>query len=153
MMPTEPRLRKLRRVSRACDFCHTRSSRCQQSSEDTSRCQKCLDFDLQCTYTRPVQKRGLKPKRSTGPSAITHPTPASLELVEYREPKAQEAQQHSGNPDHANFQPDNGVRSAIELDSPADGSSASSHWQAESLPDQETIAALVEIYFDIVYPM
>lgn len=31
--------------------------------------------------------------------------------------------------------------------------SASSHWRAESLPDHETIGALVEIYFDIVYPM
>ena len=149
-MPSDPRLRKLSRVSRACDFCHNRSSRCQQSSEDTSRCQKCIDFDLQCTYTRPVQKRGLKPKRSSGLSATTHLPLGSLDLADDEEQKTREARRHS-NLDSASLQPHDGIRSAVESDSPAH--SASSHWRAESMPDQETIGALVEIYFDIVYPM
>lgn len=149
-MPSDPRLRKLRRVSRACDFCHNRSSRCQQGSEDTSRCQKCIDFDLQCTYTRPVQKRGLKPKRSSGPSGTTHLTLGSPDLADDEEQETGEARRHS-NPDSASFQPHDGVHSAVESDSPAH--SPSSHWRAESMPDHETIGALVEIYFDIVYPM
>lgn len=151
-MPSDPRLQKLRRVSRACDFCHNRSSRCQQSSEDTSRCQKCIDFDLQCTYTRPVRKRGLKSKTSSGPSATTHPTLGSPDLADYEEQEQEprEVRRHS-NLDHASFQPHNGVPSGIQSDTPTH--SANSHWRAESLPDQETIGALVEIYFDIVYPM
>lgn len=149
-MPSDPQLRKLRRVSRACDFCHDRSSRCQQSSEDMSRCRRCIDFDLQCTYARPVQKRGLKSKRRSGPSATTHLTLGSPDLADDEEQVLREARPHN-NPESASFQPYDGVRSAVESDSPAH--SASSHWRAESMPDQETIGALVEIYFDIVYPM
>jgi len=52
--------RKLRRISRACDFCHKRSIRCKPSSEDASRCQNCLDFGVSCTYNRPAKKRGIK---------------------------------------------------------------------------------------------
>ena len=150
VMPSDPRFRKLRRVSRACDTCHNRSSRCQQSSDDASRCQRCSDFDLQCTYLRPVQKRGLKPKRNSGSSATICPTLSSPDLADDEGQEAWEARRYS-NRDSANFQPHNGVRSVVESDSPAH--STSSNWRAEAVPDQETIGALVEIYFDIVFPM
>ncbi len=149
-MPSDSRLQKLRRVSRACDFCHNRSSRCQQSSKDTSRCQNCIDFDLQCTYSRPVQKRGLKPKRSSRPPATSCSTLGSPDLADHAEQETRETRRHS-ELNSTSFQPHNGVRSAFESHSPAH--TASSRWRPDSLPDQETIGALVEIYFDIVYPM
>lgn len=151
-MPADPRLQKLRRISRACDFCHKRSSRCQQSSEDTSRCQKCIDFDLQCTFTRPVQKRGLKPRRNSRPSGTVHPALGSPDLADYTEQGMQGAPRQSSNLDHDNLQSHNGEQSAV-IDSTSPAESGSSQWRAESLPDQETIGALVEIYFDVVYPM
>lgn len=150
MMSPEPRLRKQPRVSRACDFCHNRSSRCQQSFSDTSRCQKCIDFDRQCTYTRPIRKRGLRPGRSPGLSATNQYTPASPDLADDEEHDTQEPRRHRSL-ESANFQAHTYVSSALDSDSAVQR--ASSHWQAGSMPDQNTIGALVEIYFDIVYPM
>lgn len=51
--------RKIRRIGRACDYCHRRSIRCQPS-QDRHRCQNCVDFDQACTYDRPAKKRGAK---------------------------------------------------------------------------------------------
>lgn len=52
--------RKLRRISRACDFCHRRSIRCKPSQDGSDRCQNCTDFDVDCTFDRPAKKRGTK---------------------------------------------------------------------------------------------
>lgn len=149
-MPSDPRLQKLRRVSRACDFCHKRSSRCQQSPEDTSRCQNCIDFDLRCTYTRPVRKRGLKPRRDSVLPTTTSPVLHSQDPADYEEQEILEGRRNS-NLDNASSQPHDGVRSVVVSDAPTPVVISSS--RAESLPDQETIGALVEIYFDIVYPV
>ena len=149
-MPSDPPVRKLRRVSRACDFCHSRSSRCQQSPKDRSRCQNCIDFDIHCTYARPVQKRGLKSKGSFVQTATNNPTLGSSDPADHEEQEIRQARRHN-NLDFANMQLHNGVHAGGELDtSPR---SASTHWQAEPLPNQETISALVETYFDVVYPM
>ena len=149
-MPSDHRLQRLRRVARACDFCHNRGVRCQPSRDDKSKCQKCIDFDQPCTYTRPVQKRGLKPKRNSGPSATTHSTPSSPNLADHGEGEQgrQETRRDSNNHDGATFHPHNGVANS---ESPA--GSINSHWRAESLPDDELIGALIEIYLEIVYPM
>jgi len=51
------RPKKQQRASRACDLCHRRSIRCRPSVEDpTSRCQNCHDFEVQCTYLRPLRR-------------------------------------------------------------------------------------------------
>lgn len=150
MMISESRLRKQPRVSRACDFCHNRSSRCQQSSKDTSRCQKCIDFDRQCTYARPIRKRGLKPSGSSGPSATIQLALGSPDHADDEEHEIREPRQHR-NLDSSNLQAHTHASSAVESD--GNTPRVSIHWRAESMPDQETIGALVEIYFDIVYPM
>lgn len=87
--------------------------------------------------------------KNPGPSAANHLT-LLPERAGDAEQESEIARRH-GSLDAAAFQPHDGVHSAVESDSPAQ--SASSQRQAESMPDQETIVALVEIYFDIVYPM
>ncbi|KAF7716031.1 Fungal Zn(2)-Cys(6) binuclear cluster domain-containing protein [Penicillium ucsense] len=52
--------RKLQRVSKACDFCNRRSTRCGKSEDPLGRCQNCADFDVPCTYDRPTKRRGIK---------------------------------------------------------------------------------------------
>lgn len=47
---------KRRRVTRACDYCHRRSVRCQQLPG--GKCRNCLDFGQECLYQREVKKRG-----------------------------------------------------------------------------------------------
>ncbi|KAK3372581.1 hypothetical protein B0H63DRAFT_485280 [Podospora didyma] len=51
------RPRRKLRVSTACDHCHQRRIRCRESGTDPNRCETCADFDLPCTYRRPI-KRG-----------------------------------------------------------------------------------------------
>ncbi|KAI0439416.1 fungal-specific transcription factor domain-containing protein [Xylaria telfairii] len=48
---------KRRRVTQACDFCHQRSIKCQQSAADAS-CENCKGFSQPCTYDRRPRKRG-----------------------------------------------------------------------------------------------
>lgn len=61
---------RLRRITRACDFCHRRAIRCLRDS-GSSRCLKCAEFDQPCTYTRPAKKRGAKPGTHTRSPRIT----------------------------------------------------------------------------------
>lgn len=71
-------------------------------------------------------------------------------LADHEEQDLQDPRRCS-NFDTPNLQPLNGVRLATDSESPSH--SVSIHWWAESIPEMETIAALVEIYFEVVYPM
>ncbi|KAM3085228.1 hypothetical protein ACMFMG_003657 [Clarireedia jacksonii] len=54
---------KRTRNSRACDFCHDRSMKCDGNPNTSpgSRCQNCVDWGRSCRYDRPVRKRGIQP--------------------------------------------------------------------------------------------
>ncbi|CVL12484.1 uncharacterized protein FPRN_15080 [Fusarium proliferatum] len=55
--------KKLRRVSKACDFCHKRARKCKlPSAEGSLSCLTCLEHDVPCTWTRVTAKRGVKPR-------------------------------------------------------------------------------------------
>ncbi|ESA42895.1 hypothetical protein GE21DRAFT_5866 [Neurospora crassa] len=66
-MPAPPRPRRLLRNSRACDFCHKRRIKCQENLLDPSRCQNCVEFDISCTYLRPLRRGRGSPKNAAGP--------------------------------------------------------------------------------------
>ncbi|KAK3950112.1 hypothetical protein QBC32DRAFT_21589 [Pseudoneurospora amorphoporcata] len=66
-LPASPRPRRLLRNSRACDFCHKRRIKCQKIQLDpTGRCQNCAEFDISCTYLRPL-RRGRSSQNPAGP--------------------------------------------------------------------------------------
>ena len=54
------------------DHCNRRRIRCRESATDPNRCQTCADFDLPCTYRRPI-KRGRKPLPR--PATVSSPQP------------------------------------------------------------------------------
>ncbi|KAF5964748.1 c6 transcription factor [Fusarium coicis] len=55
--------KKLRRVSKACDFCHKRARKCKLPlAEGSLSCLTCLEHDVPCTWTRVTAKRGVKPR-------------------------------------------------------------------------------------------
>ncbi|KAF5612739.1 c6 transcription factor [Fusarium tjaetaba] len=59
--------KKLKRVSRACDFCHKRARKCKLPSAEGSlslSCLTCVEHDVACTWTRVTTKRGVKPRAS-----------------------------------------------------------------------------------------
>lgn len=129
---TKPR--KLRRISRACDFCHKRSIRCKPSSEDASRCQNCLDFGVSCTYNRPAKKRGIK--SGSGKSSSDNGSGARdgesdarmlLELT-------------NGIYGNGNF-------NVVDKFLIPEG------WKTMVVTYEAKIRDLVEVYFEIVYPM
>ena len=80
---------KRRRITRACDYCHQRSVRCQQVGDGPS-CRNCLDFGQPCTFNRVPKKRGAPPKtRSVDggrhSDGSNHPaSPASLAIRDGR---------------------------------------------------------------------
>ena len=130
--------RKVRRISRACDYCHHRSIRCTASSEgDGSRCQNCVDFEQPCTYDRPVKRRGAKVRvRST--SAATVNTDRN-------------GINHAPASAPSGWGSVNAISSRPDMDRLNGNSSA--EWRAPYIASQAVIMDLVEIYFEVVYPM
>ncbi|EPE08138.1 zinc c6 transcription factor [Ophiostoma piceae UAMH 11346] len=75
------RPQRLLRISKACDFCHKRRIKCQDSPGDVvSRCRNCAEFDIPCTYARPSRRgRGSpQPSRPSSSSASAATGPGSL---------------------------------------------------------------------------
>ncbi len=60
---------KKKRISRACDFCHDRSTKCRQNPDGGS-CLVCLEFQQPCTYNRPEKKRGIPRKTYRSPDVV-----------------------------------------------------------------------------------
>ncbi|KAL3473417.1 hypothetical protein BJX99DRAFT_261347 [Aspergillus californicus] len=67
--------KKAQRASHACDFCHSRGLRCRRSSQTNKsrasidHCLTCIDYAVQCTLNRPIQKRGRKSTKTTRPQS------------------------------------------------------------------------------------
>lgn len=59
--------RKQQRITRACDFCHKRSIRCSPTLGEP-RCKNCLDFDVDCTFNRPIKRRGVRSAKAKSAS-------------------------------------------------------------------------------------
>ena len=130
--------RKVRRISRACDYCHHRSIRCRASSEgDGSRCQNCVDFEQPCTYDRPVKRRGAKVRvRSTSAATVN----TDHNGINHVPASALSA-----------WGSVNAISSRPDMDRLNGDSSA--EWRAPYIASQAVIMDLVEIYFEVVYPM
>jgi hypothetical protein len=131
---SQSRPRKLRRISRACDFCHKRSIRCKPSQEDATRCQNCLDFGVSCTYNRPAKKRGIKSGNSkqpgqNGADSVDEEQDARM-LLEL-----------------TNGVHGNGTFNVV------DKFSIPEKWKTIVLANEAKIRDLTEVYFKVVYPM
>lgn len=125
--------KKLRRISRACDFCHKRSIRCKPSTEDVVRCQNCLDFAVACTYNRPAKKRGIKSGSSKA------------------------ASENGGSRDG-----ESDARMLLELTNGVQGNGnfnvvdkflIPEQWKTMVMANESKIRDLVDVYFEVVYPM
>jgi hypothetical protein len=140
--PTTTKPRKLRRISRACDFCHRRSIRCKPSGED-SRCQNCVDFDVECTFHRPAKKRGIKSHQEQSVDADSSSGEHANLLLELTN-------------GHVNANNKRAVPSGSDvgrrLDSPIKFALAAEHVDMV-LGNLDKIQDLVSVYFEVVYPM
>ncbi|KAH7303206.1 fungal-specific transcription factor domain-containing protein [Stachybotrys elegans] len=116
---------KQRRITRACDYCHSRSIRCQPTVGGGEGCQNCKDFMQPCTYRRRPRRRGVAPRKVRQEEQLrVHPPPVEPSTL----------------PQH----------------SPCEASVAvlpRQSWRAPYVASQAAIMDLVEVYFEIVYPI
>ena len=118
------------------DFCHKRSIRCQPSSKPDS-CENCIDFGLSCTYNRPIkrgrgrQKPPDEPAGTTNGVGVTKDDNASILAPGGRS------------------QSENTEESPLFVGSaPPDAS-----WKAFASVSHSLIIYLIDVYFQVVYPM
>jgi hypothetical protein len=135
-----PKPKKLRRVSRACDFCHRRSIRCE-SSQEAQRCQNCVDFDVDCTFLRPANKRGIKGHRR---SPIEEESSSDEHANLLRELTNSHLNHRRGNSWEENGRSRPNLPISIDL--------ATEH-RDMVLANLDKIQDPVSVYFEVVYPM
>ncbi|QKD53749.2 uncharacterized protein FOBCDRAFT_181898 [Fusarium oxysporum Fo47] len=129
---------KRRRITQACDYCHQRSIRCRPSS-DNQGCQNCKDFAQECTYHRTPRRRGTKPRDESTDHKNYSEDAARPPLNAANAGLAQE----SSPPSHD-------VRCVPR---PRAVSVHDNQWKAPHIASQASIMDLIEIYFEIVYPI
>lgn len=129
---------KRRRITQACDYCHQRSIRCRPSS-DNQGCQNCKDFAQECTYHRTPRRRGTKPRDESTDHKNYSEDAARPPLNAANAEPAQE----SSHPSHD-------VRCVPR---PRAVSVHDNQWKAPHIASQASIMDLIEIYFEVVYPI
>ncbi|KAJ5287342.1 hypothetical protein N7478_003028 [Penicillium angulare] len=157
--------RKLQRVSKACDFCNRRSIKCTRGEDPLGRCQNCADFDVPCTFDRPAKRRGVK----AGTKIIGRDTPVAKPSTEPQLPLGREnaPQRASGSSgSRSEYHPDSASRPSLTGDpwtsfntgwSTAEGydddGALRNSWKAFAISCDQQIRNLVQVYFEIVYPI
>ncbi|KAL2075200.1 hypothetical protein VTL71DRAFT_142 [Oculimacula yallundae] len=142
------RATKARRTTRACDFCNRRSIRCKPSKDNISWCQNCVDFDIPCTYDRPAKRRGKKvpstglvtsPRQSDEHSTLL--SPLSHEVTRLHHITA-DSSHHECPIATQRMGPDELVGFSLARES-----------RDMVLTNRDKIANLVNVYFEVVYPI
>ncbi|KAK2600150.1 hypothetical protein QQS21_005095 [Conoideocrella luteorostrata] len=130
---------KRRRVTQACDYCHERSIKCASAGgSDVKSCQNCHDFGHACTYNRTPRRRGVPPRavnlETSRTDATTSPT-TSFSRTQPTSPVAPKA------------------TSQMPVCSPVQNQNLENAWVAPFIASQGVIVDLVELYFEIIYPI
>lgn len=145
----EPRPKKQKRIRRACDFCHARSTKCRQNPQGPS-CLVCLEFRQPCTYDRPEKKRGVPGKQYRPPVSIPGPdtgiTESPLETLPSGEMDAR-LLLDLNNRAQADVNPAEQPPVVLVEESTFD------RCKALAISAEKHIKDLVELYFEYVQPM
>ncbi|KAJ5183909.1 hypothetical protein N7492_001525 [Penicillium capsulatum] len=152
--------RKLQRVSKACDFCNRRSIKCRQSESSPGRCKNCADFDVPCTFDRLAKRRGVKP----GSRASARDTQSVMESGERVTPASAAAESGGGacgpSTSRSSYRSSNFGDPWSTFDhgwSAAEGNddfmALRDSWKAFAIACDRQIKNLVQVYFEIVYPI
>jgi hypothetical protein len=136
------------------DFCNRRSIKCSENGDSLGRCRNCMDFDVACTFDRPMKRRGIKAgTRARGRDSqfvrgpVNHTISTAASIASGRRASGSS---NSHSPYRASVSADYGW-SATELD--ADVRVLHNSWKAFAIACDRQIRNLVQVYFEIVYPM
>ncbi|KAJ6012675.1 hypothetical protein N7522_003030 [Penicillium canescens] len=159
--------RKAQRVSKACDFCNRRSIKCGKSEDPLRRCQNCSDFDIPCTFDRPAKRRGVK----AGTRALTrdaqfvttpvseHFTPVAASAPTTRTTLGSPPSMSPSYPGSAHTQVLDGDpwsafnTSGVATEGYDDDVALRDSWSTFAISTNRQIQDLVQVYFEIVYPI
>jgi hypothetical protein len=157
------------------DHCHRRRIRCRDSVADPNRCQTCADFDLPCTYRRPI-------KRGRGPTAVSSrqphpqqhqdashaslhhhlpPQPGSGQVVALAANSCSTTGAHQAASNVGASRPPSSVPPPRSSDGFAFGGPAglrsdpalSRAWKGFAIASAPLVHRLLEVYHETVYPM
>lgn len=149
------RPRKLQRISRACDLCNRRSVKCSPCEDSLGRCQNCADFDVPCTFDRPIKRRGVKARSSRSAGHVgKQPSTGGIDRQEDTSPglTTTGSLQESRFSDLISDQ--RGGLSPVWSDTDEkDERAVRNSWKAFAIASDRTIKDLVQVFFEIVYPI
>ncbi|KAK3307781.1 uncharacterized protein B0T15DRAFT_84948 [Chaetomium strumarium] len=133
------RPRRLLRSSRACDFCHKRRIKCEGNFGVASRCQNCTDFDVQCTFDRPLRRGRNTPQSTRAVGQLGLPVPP-------------ESPRHVGKDKGQGT--NGGVRASTSLhDDESTTEPLSPAWEAFASASSSVLKRLFSVYCETVYPI
>lgn len=149
------------------DFCNRRSIKCGRSEDPLGRCQNCADFDVPCTFDRPAKRRGVKagtkaPMRET--PLVKTPVSDHAHAVPLAPPVTERMSHSSAS--RSSYYPESAHRPSLTGDPWStfhagsvategydDDGALRSSWNAFAIASDRQIRNLVQVYFEIVYPM
>lgn len=141
---------KLQRVTQACDFCHQRCLKCVQPTSNPTvddcsspgECLTCVKYGQQCTRNRKPKKRGTKPRPKPAEDAedCASCTSALAPSTEHDHSPQTLPPAHGAHPEHVGPHKQTHC-SHIPHNSPGFS------------PTRETVAVLMNIYLDSIYPL
>jgi hypothetical protein len=148
------------------DFCHRRSIKCRPDPSNSKSCQNCEDFDISCTYNRPLKR---------GRAAPRHTSPIDSEpLGDSTDKQQQERHYHHLDSRPTHLAPSNQCANATTTVTSAEKSRERSllggysgdyslstkqeelpkpAWTAFAAASTSTIEYLIDVYLRVVYPM
>ncbi|OOQ82252.1 C6 transcription factor [Penicillium brasilianum] len=156
--------RKLQRVSKACDFCNRRSIKCVKGEDPLGRCQNCADFDVPCTYDRPAKRRGVRAGakvnvRETPVLGVSGDSPPIGRIPAPHRASGSSAARNSVYQETASRpsltgDPWTSFNTGWSTTEGYDDDGAlHNSWKAFAIASDQQIRNLVQVYFEIVYPI
>lgn len=132
------------------DRCNRRSIKCSKSDDPSGRCQNCVDFDVPCTFNRPIKRRGVKSNRTLRPDGqgVQAPIASSYSTEARSQPDLGRRESLSSDP----WTPAGSLWSGLDPSARSEYALSRS-WTAFAIACDRTIRNLMEVYFEIVYPM
>lgn len=129
------------------DFCNRRSIKCSRGNDPLGRCQNCADFEVLCTFDRAAKRRGVKAK-----------TAEDVDQVRQQSNKANEGFDTSFTAPENNSLPSKDPWSSLNdswftVIDENESSALQNSWKAFAISNDQIIKTLIQIYFEIVYPM
>ncbi|KAJ5168624.1 uncharacterized protein N7482_004218 [Penicillium canariense] len=138
--------------------------KCSKSDDVLGRCQNCADFDVPCTFDRPAKRRGVKAGTKVhARDTLTSRSPAG-QVQTSQVPQPERASGSSAS--RSSMYPDTPSRPSLTADhwtsfntgwSTTEGydddGALRNSWKAFAISSDQQIRNLVQVYFEIVYPI